>query len=145
MRKAIEEVGFWLVLLVVGAMFVLAAGCGTSHPFGTRTMVKSTKTVNFHRQSINLHPMPVKLDATEGEGEGPDGTEGAGMILPDGSYVKLSGGGSAGNLMLVVNQNDGTEQAADTKTDATADIDASGTIPTDGKEFYIVDEKGERR
>ena len=132
-----------LAIAALAALVLVA--CGTSHPFGTRTMVKSTKTVNFHRQSINLHPMPVKLDATEGEGEGPDGTEGAGMILPDGSYVKLSGGGSAGNLMLVVNQNDGTEQAADTKTDATADIDASGTIPTSGKEFFVVDEKGERR
>jgi hypothetical protein len=132
-----------LAIVVAAALAVVA--CGTSHPFGTRTMVKSTKTVNFHRQSINLHPMPVKLDATEGEGEGPDGTEGAGMILPDGSYVKLSGGGSAGNLMLVVNQNDGTEQAADTKTDATADLDASGTIPASGTEFYLVDEKGERR
>ena len=140
MRKAIEEVGFWLVLLVVGAMFVLAAGCGTSHPFGTRTMAESTKTVTFHENSINLHPMPVDLSAVEGEGENP---EGAGMILPDGSYVKLSGGGSAGNLMLVVNQNDGTEQAADTKTDATADVDA--TVPVDGKEFFVVDEKGERR
>ena len=132
-----------LAIVVLAALAVVA--CGTSHPFGTRTVNKSTKTVNFHRQSINLHPMPVKLDATEGEGEGPDGTEGAGMILPDGSYVKLSGGGSAGNLMLVVNQNDGTEQTADTKTDAQADVTADVPVVDEGKPMYIVDENGDRR
>lgn len=127
-----------LAIVVLAALAVVA--CGTSHPFGTRTEVESNKTVTFHENSINLHPMPVALDATEGESP-----EGAGMILPDGSYVKLSGGGSAGNLMLVVNQNDGTAQTADTKTDATADVDATVPVVDDGKEFFVVDENGDRR
>ena len=80
-------------LAIVALAALVLVACGTSHPFGTRTMAESTKTVTFHENSINLHPMPVDLSAVEGEGENP---EGAGMILPDGSYVKLSGGGSAG-------------------------------------------------
>ena len=130
-------------LAIVALAALVLVACGTSHPFGTRGEVTSHKTVVFHEHSINLHPMPVAMEAVEGED-----TEGASMILPDGSYVKMSGGGSAGNLMLVVNQNDGTAQEGSTKTDAQADITATANptpVVDEGRAFYVVDEKGERR
>ena len=107
-------------LAIVVAAALALMGCKS--PFGTDYI--SVKKVEFAENSINLHPMPVKVE--EVEGEAGEGTE---FVFPDGSYLTLTGGGAAGNLMLVVNQNDGTTQ--DVKTDAKAEVTADVPVVFD--------------
>ena len=128
-----------LAIVALAALAVVA--CGTSHPFGTRTVNTTTKRIIFEENSINLHPMAVKVTEVEGQVE----TTGTEMVFPDGSYVTLTGGGAAGNLTVVPMQNDGVQQDADTKTDAQADVTADVPVVDEGKPMYIVDENGDRR
>ena len=107
-----------VVLLVL-----LLVGCKS--PFGTTNT--SHKYVYFMKDSINLHPAPTQVAETEGESS--EGTE---LVFPDGSYLSLSGGGAAGNLMLTVMQNDGTDQT--TKSDAKAAANANSPSATAGTE-----------
>ena len=85
------------------ALLLLVADCTTTN----ETYNWTPKTVQFERDSINLHPVPSKMEEFEGQ------TPGSGSyILPDGSYFDMSGGGSAGNLTLILTQNDGTDVSA---------------------------------
>ena len=95
-------------LMTVTLAALLLVGC---------TTMDSTKLVVYEAGSINLHPFPVLM--TEGQTEGGKNE----LILPDGSYVTLTGTGSAGNLYLITNQNDGTEQTTDAKVDGKIDAD----------------------
>lgn len=112
-----------VITTVLALTSIALASLGCKSPFGTDNI--SNKYVYFYRDSVNLHPPSVKVV----EGSYADDEEGTGteMVLPDGSYVTLTGGGAAGNLMLVVNQNDGTDQ--DAKTDAKASAAATVNSP----------------
>lgn len=93
------------------------------------TTVHSTKIVRYEPGSVNLHPFPFKLEEVEGQEGG-----GGEMILPDGTYFTLAGGGSAGNVMILTMQNDGTDQeGASTEAKAAANVNSpdanAGTPP----------------
>lgn len=107
-------------ILALLSVFLILPGCKS--PGGTDNT--STKMVIFMKDSIKLTVPDMDLKEGVYEAGTNEGTE---VVLPDGSYVKLSGGGSAGNLMLVVNQNDGTDQEA--KTDAQASASANVNSP----------------
>ena len=101
-------------LLALAVLF--SVGCKS--PFGTTNV--SNKYVYFQENSVNLHPLPTIV--TEGEYENTDGTV---LTFPDGTVMKLTGGGASGNLMLTVNQNDDTGQT--TRTDPTTTAEATIT------------------
>ena len=101
--------------LAIVAVALLLLGCTSTGD--------SFKLVTYERGSINLHPFPVLM--IEGENEGGENE----LILPDGSYVTLTGTGSAGNLYLITNQNDGTEQTTKAEVEAKLDADANVNSP----------------
>ena len=104
----------------ITSFIIIAALCAVA---GCTSTGDSWKSVTYEEGSINLHPFPVLMQ--EGENEGGQNE----IILPDGSYVTLTGTGSAGNLYLITNLNDGTEQTTETKTDASLDADANVNSP----------------
>ncbi len=117
--------------IVVLAVALLALTAGCKSPLGTD--YTSTKRIIFEEGSIALAPMPVEVK--EGEYETPpDGTT---LTLADGSVLKLTGGGAAGNLFLINMQNDGTEQQVktDAKADVKADVTPGGEPP--GRTFTV--------
>ena len=93
-------------ICAVFALFACAVciGCST---------VESTKYIIYETGSINLHPVPYALSEVEGQAGSPGE-----MILPDGTYFAISGGGSANNLTLLTMQNDGTSQTSRGQVDA---------------------------
>ena len=88
------------------------------------TTVNSTKTVTFDQDSINLHPAPWTTQETTNEA----GEVVWEFILPDGTYQTIGGMPVIGNLTLVVNLNDGTEQAG-ARTRAALEADANLNSP----------------
>jgi len=104
-------------LIAIVAVALCVVGCKS--PFGTTNI--SNKTITFETGAFPGWGAE-DLKVTEGSYESSEGTS---MTLPDGSKVMLTGGGAAGNLMLVIMQNDGTDQ--DTRTDAAATVDATAT------------------
>ena len=104
-------------LIAIVAVALCVVGCKS--PLGTD--MESTKTIYFAEGSVVYNPP----DITVGEGEYEATEDGTTLTLPDGSILRLTGGGAAGNLFIINMQNDGTTQAA--KTDATADLDATVT------------------
>ena len=84
--------------IITIALAVLLVGCSS---------VESAKYVVYEEGSINLHPLAVK-SITEGNLEGGSNE----IILPDGSFVTVSGTPSLSNLYLITNQNDGTSQTS---------------------------------
>ena len=124
MRRLIEETAYCIIAAAACVAIVLALG-GCRSPFGTT--IKTPKTVYFAEGSITLNPVPCTVSAVEGED-----ADGAEMVFPDGSYVTLSGGGSAGNLMLVIMQNDGTEARTDAAAKAGANVNSPSATATAG-------------
>ena len=106
------------------AVLLIVAGC-----------VANPKIVVFEKESINLHPLAAEVNEVEGATE--SGTE---LVVPDGSHVKLTGGGAAGNLTLTVMQNDGTEQDVDTSAQANVKSD-DASIVTDDTNVETCDEE----
>jgi len=84
--------------LTIALLAAMLIGCSS---------VESTKYVVYEQGSINLHPLPVK-SITEGTLAGGENE----IIMPDGSYVTVSGTPSLSNLYLITNQNDGTSQTS---------------------------------
>lgn len=82
------------------------------------------KTVTFSPRAFAFErPAATVAEVTDQVTDSP----GEEMILPDGSYFTTSGGGSAGNVWIIVTQNDGTEQDSKATADVSteADIDAN--------------------
>ena len=88
------------------------------------TTVNSTKTVTFEPGSINLHPSPFVTQETTNEA----GEVVVEMVLPDGTYQTIAGMPNLGNLTLVVNLNDGTDQEG-ARTKGTLEADANLNSP----------------
>ena len=88
------------------------------------TTVNSTKTVTFDKDSINLHPAPWTVQETVNE----TGETTYEMVLPDGTYLSIAGMPVVGNLTLVVNLNDGTDQEG-ARTKGTLQADANLNSP----------------
>lgn len=103
--------------LILLALVVCAVGCKS--PMGTD--MESTKTIHFAEGSVVYNPPDITVE----EGAYEASADGTTLTLPDGSILKLTGGGAAGNLFIINMQNDGTDQQA--KTDAKAEVDADVT------------------
>jgi len=106
-----------MIPLIALAVLVCAVGCKS--PMGTDMV--STKTITFAQGSVVFNPPNITVE----EGAYESTADGSTLTLPDGSVLKLTGGGAAGNLFIINMQNDGTDQAA--KTDANATVDADVT------------------
>ena len=96
-------------------MVLLLVGC---------TTMTSTKTVTFEKDSINLHPFPWPTKETVNEA----GEVSVEFILPDGTFQTVEGMPHMGNMVVIANQNDGTDQQG-AKTDAKASASANVTSP----------------
>ena len=99
-------------LAIVVLAVLLFVGCTTN---------ESIKYVEYQQGSINLHPFPFPTQEVVNEA----GEVSYEMILPDGTYLTIQGMPNMGNLTLVTNQNDGTDQATDVRSDAQLDADVS--------------------
>ena len=103
----------------------------------------STTTYNYTPKSVKIMPTAFAFDrptasAEEVTGQVPgDGEE---MILPDGSYFSTSGGGSAGNLWLIITQNDGTAQESRASAEVETDADIDANVNSLDKEAKEVEE-----
>ncbi|MCP4493314.1 MAG: hypothetical protein GY820_39320 [Gammaproteobacteria bacterium] len=92
------------------------------------TTMDSTKFVIYETGSINLHPTPYEIREVTTE----TGEVRHEMILPDGTFFDVTGMPYMGNLTLVTNQNDGTDQTTRARVDAEVSpaVTGSGSAST---------------
>jgi len=102
------------------------------------TTVNSTKTVTFEPGSINLHPSPFVTQETTNEA----GEVVVEMVLPDGTYQTIAGMPNLGNLTLVVNLNDGTDQEG-AKTRTAIEADANLNSPNSSTGSDVIEQPNE--